>query len=193
MTQRQVWEYVRRRVRDAHEAHDYAVEVVCAENGIDEPQRHLINEETFSYFEIELEARGREMSSKPHNQQFPTKLPGGWILLAAAYGTGKDDYIAIVLGFDGESKLVTWVANFSDGPQAHDEVAYGNGRYFDYRDSENNAAVDEAWKRVITDDSTQDFVTTVNLARRDKTIERAWADFFVRATPLMRFAVEVKK
>ena len=133
------------------------------------------------------------MCSKPRNLQFPTKLPGGWILLAAAYGTGKDDYFAVVLGFDGESKLVTWIANFSDGPQAHDEVACGNGHYFDYRDYENNAAAAEAWQQEKARGALEDARGVVPRARRDETLGRAWADFFVRATPIVRFAVEVKK
>ena len=186
MTYAHIWEYVRRRTEDPDLAHAYAREIFCTENGIPKEQEHLVNEEMFSYFEADLEQRGQEMVSRPRNRRFPTKLPNGFALLAIAYGTGRDDYLAVVLGFEPNSgKLVTWSVNYDFGPQKNDEAACGNGHYFDYRDSENAEAIEEARKRSVGPDE------EMNVARamRDKTLERAWSDFFVRSTILMRDAV----
>ena len=148
------------------------------------PDMDWVCAERFQGFEDELGRRGQEMVSKPRNQQFPTKLPGEFALLAVAYGTGRDDYLAVVLGIDADAgKLVTWTANFDFGPMADDCVPCGGGRYFDYRDSENNGAAEEAIGRQGCS------IASVARARRDKTLERAWADFFVRSTSLLRNSV----
>jgi hypothetical protein len=192
LTQKHVWEYMKWRVDDSEAEHAaaYAREIFCTENGIPKEQEHLVNEEMFSYFEADLEQRGQEMVSKPRNQQFPTKLPGKFALLAAAYGTGKDDYLATVLGIDVDAgKLATWTANFDFGPMADDCVPCGSGHYFDYRDSENDLAAQEAWHREKGAGFLEDVNGAVPRARRDKTFERAWSDFFVRATPLLRNSV----
>ena len=179
---------MKRRVDDpeAEHAAAYAREIFCIENGIPKEQEHLVNEEMFSYFEADLEQRGQEMASRPRNRRFPTKLPNGFALLAIAYGTGRNDYLAVVLGFDPNGgKLVTWSVNYDVGPQKNDEAACGSGHYFDYRDTENAEAIAEARKRSVGPDE------EMNVARamRDKTLERAWSDFFVRSTILMRDAV----
>ena len=186
MTQKHVWEYVRCRARSADEGRGYALKIFnermpAAGSG---PDINWERTECFQGFEDELGRRGQEMVSKPRNQQFPTKLPGKFALLAAAYGTGKDDYLAVVLGIDADAgKLVTWTAYFDFGPMADDRVPCGSGHYFDYRDSENNGAAEEAIGRQGCS------IASVARARRDKTLERAWADFFVRSTSLLRNSV----
>lgn len=188
MTHRQVWEYVKQRSEDSELGSTYSRELFKKLNDI--KVDYLVNEDALAAFEAELECRGKEMVSKPRNQQFPIKLPGGFALLAVAYGTGKDDYLAMVLGFDaGRGKLVTWIANFDVGPQSNDEVACGGGNYFDYRDGENDAAASEAWQREKAKGALEDVDGVVVKARRDETLARAWVDFFVRATDLMRKAV----
>jgi len=173
-------------VRGADEAHEYALKIfnermLAAGGG---PDIDWERTERFQAFEDELDRRGQEMVSKPRNQQFPTKLPGEFALLAVAYGTGRDDYLAVVLGIDVDAgKLATWTANFDFGPMADDCVPCGGGRYFDYRDSENNGAAEEAIGRQGCS------IASVARARRDKTLERAWSNFFARATPLLRNSV----
>ena len=182
MTHRHVWEYVRCRTEDSDLAHAYAREIFCIENGIPKEQEHLVNEEMFSYFEADLEQRGREMASRPRNRRFPTKLPGGYALLAVAYGTGRDDYLAVVLGFNAEvGKLVTWSANYDVGPQIDDAVACGHGHYFDCRDGESRPEPED-----VAEASGPNYDRIV----RQKTLERAWADFFARSTILLRNAVD---
>ena len=184
MTQKHVWDYVRRRSNDSEAGQVYARDLFRELNGIPNEQDHLVNEDMLATFEAELDRRGQEMVSKPRNQQFPTKLPGKFALLAVAYGTGRDDYLAVVLGIDADAgKLATWTANFDLGPMANDRVSCGSGHYFDYRDSENDGAVKEAIGRQGWN------IRSVTCARRDKTLERAWSDFFVRATPLLRNSV----
>ena len=186
LTHKQVWEYVKRRVDDpeAEQTAAYARDLFRGLNDIPKEQDYLINEDALAAFEAELESRGKEMVSKPRNQQFPIKLPGGFALLAVAYGTGKDDYLAMVLGFDaGRGKLVTWIANFDVGPQINDVVACGDGHYFDYGDAENAARVQDAFSCGV------DIAKEEDRIRRDGTLARAWSDFFVRATSLMRKAV----
>lgn len=186
MTQKHVWEYVRCRARSADEGRGYALKIFnermpAAGSG---PDINWERTECFQGFEDELDRRGQEMVSKPRNQQFPTKLPGKFALLAVAYGTGRDDYLAVVLGIDADAgKLATWTANFDFGPMADDRVLCGGGHYFDYRDSENAGAAEEAIGRQGWS------IDSVARARRDKTLERAWADFFVRSTPLLRNSV----
>ena len=134
--------------------------------------------------QIQLIMGDYDMEVQRRNQQFPTKLPGKFALLAAAYGTGKDDYLAVVLGIDADAgKLVTWTANFDFGPMADDRVPCGSGHYFDYRDSENDGAAEETIGRQGWS------IDSVARAKRDKTLERAWADFFVRSTSLLRNSV----
>ena len=192
MTQKHVWEYVRCRARSADEGRGYALKIFnermpAAGSG---PDINWERTECFQGFEDELGRRGQEMVSKPRNQQFPTKLPGEFALLAVAYGTGRDDYLAVVLGIDVDAgKLATWTANFDFGPMADDCVPCGGGRYFDYRDSENDGAAQEAWHREKGAGFLEDVNDAVPRARRDKTLERAWADFFVRSTSLLRNSV----
>ncbi len=177
MTQAQIWGYMSRRIEDANVARQYALRLY---------QDLVASDETsavdFPQFEEELDRLGAEMVKKPRNRRFPTKLPNNFVLLAAAYGTGRDDYLAVVLGFDPErGKLVTWVANFDVGPQLDDAVACGNGHYFDYRDAESMPT---------KDDCVELFGPEYDRAARQRTLERAWADFFSRATVLMRNAVD---
>jgi len=190
VTHRQVWEYVKQRSKDSELGSTYSRELFKKLNDI--KVDYLVNEDALAAFEAELESRGKEMASKPRNQQFPIKLPGGFALLAVAYGTGKDDYLATVLGFDaGRGKLVTWIANFDVGPQSNDEVACGNGHYFDYWDGENDARVAEALQSEKTNCVVleAEYYEVTGKVRRDETLARAWADFFVRTTDLMRKAV----
>ena len=204
MTYRHIWEYSKLWMRDPeakeHDPHArdlfkklngaYARGLFKKLNGIEID--YLVNEEALAAFEEELESRGKEMLSRPRNQQFPIKLPGGFALIAVAYGTGKDDYLATVLGFDaGRGKLVTWIANFDVGPQAGDEVACGGGHYFDYRDGENDSRVAEALRSENINCVALEagYYKVVEKIRRDETLARAWADFFVRSTDLMRKAV----
>ena len=138
----------------------------CDENAIPREEAHLINEEAFQYFEAELEERGKEMSALPRNRQFPTKLPKGWALIAVAYGVGRDDYLATILGFNIEvGKYATWRANYSVGPQRGDTVSVGEGHYFDVRDLKSNGELKHA-------------------------CERAWADFFARSTAMVCSSAE---
>jgi hypothetical protein len=184
MTYAHIWEYVRRRTEDPDRAHTYAREIFCIENGIPKEQEHLVNEEMFSYFEADLEQRGQEMVSKPRNRRFPTKLPNGFALLAIAYGTGRNDYLAVVLGFEpNNGKLVTWSVNYDIGPQKNDEAACGSGHYFDYRDAESMPDPED-----IAEASGPRYERMA----RQKTLERAWADFFSRSTVLLRNAVDWK-
>ena len=186
MTQRHVWEYMKRRVDD-HEAKPaaaYARNLFKKLNDIPGEQDHLVNEDVFATFEAELERRGQEMASRSRNRRFPTKLPGGYALLAVAYGTGKDDYLAVVLGFDAEvGKLVTWSANYDVGPQIDNSVACSNGHYFDYHDAESKPDPED-----IAEASGPNYERMM----RQKTLERAWADFFSRSTAMLRNAVDWK-
>ena len=185
MTQKHVWEYARCRAHSPDEGRKYALKIFNEHPMVaGDPDTDWEHTECFQAFEDELDCRGQEMVSKPRNKQFPTKLPAKFALLAAAYGTGRDDHLAVVLGIDADAgKLATWTANFDLGPMANDRVSCGSGHYFDYRDSENDGAVKEAIGRQGWN------IRSVTCARRDKTLERAWSDFFVRATPLLRNSV----
>jgi hypothetical protein len=177
---------MKRRVDDleAEQAATYARNLFKKLNDIPEEQDHLINEDVFATFEAELERRGQEMASRPRNLRFPTKLPNGFALLAIAYGTGRNDYLAVVLGFDAEvGKLVTWLANYDVGPQINGSVACGNGHYFDYRDFES---------KPVPEDVPEVSGPNYERVMRQKTLERAWADFFSRSTVLLRNAVDWK-
>ena len=138
MTYRNIWDYSQHRVVDAEDAHAFAMDLFSTTNpGTD--WTLACTDDAFAQFEDELERRGQEMTKQPRNRRFPTKLPRGYTLLAATYGTGVDDYLAVVLGFHAEQKsFVVWYANFADGPQHNDTVACGNGAYFQLGDNPGN-------------------------------------------------------
>ena len=89
------------------------------------------------------------------NQRSVPPLPAGWELLSVAYGTGKDDYLGVVLAYqehDPDSirysdndKYVTWIWNSDIGCEG-----VGEGHYFDqwsYKDAD--ALYEAAWKDFI--------------------------------------------
>ena len=92
------------------------------------------------------------------NKRKPAPIPEGWRLLAIGYGTGKDDYLGIVLCFNGQ-EYVTWMANFDKGCEG-----VANGNYFNPRAIDKSFSDDERWRL---------------------TAEAAWNDFTVRAKSLV--------
>src|SRR5471030_1247273 len=88
---------------------------------------------------------------KRRNQQSTPPLPEGWELLAVAFGSGHDDYLACVLAFTDSradispaylsQKYVTWIWNSDKGCEG-----VGEGHYFnpwDYSDAD--ALAHAAW------------------------------------------------
>ncbi len=80
------------------------------------------------------------------NERAVPVLPCGAHLVAIAYGTGRDSYLAVVLGFipaEGEDpqydKYVTWLHNSDPGCEG-----FAEGHYFEQFGGEDYAA--RAWK-----------------------------------------------
>jgi hypothetical protein len=81
------------------------------------------------------------------NQNSKPPLPEGWELLAVAYGTGRNDYLGVVLAFqhDQYNKYVTWTWNSDTGCEG-----VANGHYFDRPNYANDAdLVDAAWNDFV--------------------------------------------
>jgi len=81
------------------------------------------------------------------NQTKTPPLPEGWELLAVSYGTGSDDYLAIVLAYnETKQEYVTWVWNSAEGC-----IGVGQGHYFNHRSYKNapNAMESAAHNAII--------------------------------------------
>jgi hypothetical protein len=192
VTHRQVWTYVKERVKGEDEARTCALKIFCENNWILQPHSDLVNQEMFSYFEADLEERGQRMVSLPRNKQFPTRLSRGWTLLSVSYGTGMDDYLSVVLAFDQENcQFATWLVNYDVGPQLGDVVACANGHYFDLRDSENDQVGASAASFAALHDFSEARIKEHTLcAIRRSTFDRAFADFHQRSSELLARSVD---
>jgi hypothetical protein len=119
-------------------------------------------------------------TQKARNKREMIKLPLQMTLVAALYGTGKDDYLAVVLGYDaGQEKYVTWVAN-TDAKNPDGTAGCSEGHYFSIHDS--------AYARQKYAE-TGDPVSTVEFRRRNDLHESAFADFVARCGRLSPAAV----
>lgn len=102
------------------------------------------------------------------------ELPCGAHLLAVAYGTGKDDYLAVVLGFiphnEGSAqqfdKYVTWIWNSDPGCEG-----FGEGHYFERFNGGLEGFADKAWRDFT--ERAQRFAMKAHLWNEYKLLETA--------------------
>jgi len=89
------------------------------------------------------------MNDKRRNQQRPIDLEPHLEVLATAYGSGDDDYLAIVLVHDHHAgEFIVWNANWS---YPGDDVPVGEGDYFNYRRTGKNRhdTYASAWSKFV--------------------------------------------